>query len=231
MAENEYTLPDEEFTEQDVEWLTRADNWSERGKGAKARQADIVVDVLSLDLLPGALAMLRSVQKLQALRDQSRRRSGMTPSRQAALLEERKVLAESLNGFIARFDCHFVIDPFATGASRFVVDLEGAGTDDTEKMMKYIGFKYTEELLNLLATNRTDAIRKCEFCGFWIYAVREKQRFCTQTCRQRYFLSRTDVKEKRKAARRRYYENLKARDRRNLEVVMKKTRGRGLRNE
>lgn len=218
---------DEPLSEEDVQALTVAENWAARKRSKEAAKADVIPDVLSLDLLPEARLLFDFAKRLQSLHQELRERSSPKSNRSATIREEREQVAMRLNAIASKYTCFNAVMPLSPVQDNCEVGLVGIGRDGEENDENEIGFWFTQTLLELLQNERLDCIRQCDCCHYWFYAIRTEQKFCTPKCRKAFFESRSDVRESRNAARRQRNRNVIYREKKRLLLVLREgTKGR-----
>jgi hypothetical protein len=127
----------------------------------------------------------------------------------SACLERGKIiLAEEFDSYLGSFNVALTLSPVDDAGHQHEMRLR------CRDRRRELDFRLCEAILALMTDGRISALQRCVACGRWMHARQESQRFCGKACRQKAWQTVSEVREKRRADRRKRYWEEQERNRR-----------------
>ena len=191
-------------------WEKAYENWESRRDSSEAKAFEQLLEELNFNTLPGIPEMLQVARLLYAISKQLRKKRTLTDGQHEYFVEERIRLANRFNRLASSFHAVIHLEPPLRKHGNIALDLSHIGNDEEEWAESLSGYQVANDLLSLVQTMRLHRLRRCENCWFWIFAIRDGQRFCTAKCRRQFFESKEETKKRRNAKRMEDYWKAKA---------------------
>ncbi len=191
-------------------WEKAYENWESRKDSSEAKAFEQLLEELNFNTLPGIPEMLQVARHLYAISNRLRKKRTLTNAQSEYFVEERIRLANRFNKLASSFHAAIHLEPPLRRHGNIALDLSHIGNDEEKWAESLSGYQVANDLLSLVQTMRLHRLRRCENCWFWIFAIRDGQRFCTAKCRRQFFESKEEIKKRRNAKRMEDYWKAKA---------------------